>query len=465
MIVTILRKITLNQRKLLRLFDHKNTFSDLYQHRFVKSVATLQAVGIIGTFIQAVLGIFLARLLQPEHYGIYALAFGLSSLIFISTGVQETVLVALGKTYTQNDHKGTKEALQFFVNFTGIFVIITLVIAAFLPLISHFFYKDVNIGFYAAIVVVASSVSSTIFALTTTMLQVAGKIKNMAALILVDQVLRFSLSLLFVILGFGIVGAMAGHLVGAIVICVISLIVWKVVRKQYPIFPPIGELFRIKIRGLRSYFQFSLWATLDKNIAGLYGVLPVLMIGIYVVATEVSFFKLALGFMGLALSLLGPISVLLNFEFPRMQLENLEQLRHNFIKISRYSLILSAVLALGAVVTAPFVFRFLYGVNFLPSIKYVFGLFIYGALFGIGVGLGPMWRSIDRIKTSILINVIVLGAGIPLGLWLIKSYGLWGGVIMVTLWYTISHFVSFAILSRILRQGTTSRRTPTSTGQ
>ena len=76
----------------------------------------------------------------------------------------------------------------------------------------------------------------------------------------------------------------------------------------------------------------------------------------------------------------------------------------------------------------------------------------YGSLFGIGVGLGPMWRAINKVKVSILINSIILGVGIPLGLWLIKSHGLWGAVIMVTVWFSVSHLISFFYLMRKLKE-------------
>jgi O-antigen/teichoic acid export membrane protein len=102
----------------------------------------------------------------------------------------------------------------------------------------------------------------------------------------------------------------------------------------------------------------------------------------------------------------------------------------------------------GAVVISPFAFRILYGESYIPSVNYVFGLFAYGALFGLGVGLGPMWRAMNRVKVSILINMIVLGVGVPLGLFLIKNFGLWGAVITVTLWFTVSHFVSFIYILR-----------------
>ena len=144
--------------------------------------------------------------------------------------------------------------------------------------------------------------------------------------------------------------------------------------------------------------------------------------------------------------------MLLNVEFPKIQVENKEQLYNNFKRVSLYSLTFSVLLTIGAAAISPIAFKVLYGESYLPSIKYIFGLILYGSLFGIGVGLGPMWRAINKVKVSILINSVILGAGVPLGLWLIKSYGLWGSVIMVTAWFSVSHLISFFYLMRNLKR-------------
>ena len=191
---------------------------------------------------------------------------------------------------------------------------------------------------------------------------------------------------------------------------------------------------------------------IDRNIGNLYMTLPVVLTGIYVSTGEVAFFKLAFGYLNLALSLLGPVSVLLNMEFPKIQVEEPQKLRSNFIRISLLGLMTSLVLTLGAIVVSPLAFRILYGESFVPSVSYVFGLVIYGALFGIGVGLGPMWRAINRVKVSIMINLIILGAGVPLGLLMIRQWGLWGAVVMTTIWFSISHLISFIYLLRHLNE-------------
>ena len=108
------------------------------------------------------------------------------------------------------------------------------------------------------------------------------------------------------------------------------------------------------------------------------------------------------------------------------------------------------VVIIVAVLAAPLAIPLLYGDDFSGSVAYVQALFVFAALFGLGVGLGPMWRALNKVNVSIFINISVLTVGIPSGIWLLKAYGLTGAVIMITAWYTVSHAVSFAYLYRKL---------------
>jgi len=432
----------------------RGKFSYYSQHPFVRNVVTLQAGSFAGTVFQAVVGIFIARLLQPELFGIYALSFGLASIggLLLGAGTQEAVSTLLGSAYARQSHEEIGEVLAFLIKITLYAGLITLLLLLFLPWIAHYFYGDSAIGWYASFVILAVFLSSSFTAVVQLGLQVVGRIKVLTTMVFTDQLLRFGISLLLVLFGFGVVGAVAGQLIGAVVLFVVSIFVWKKIKIEFPIFPSLRKLFN-QVGGvsIKKYFGFSFWVAVDRNMGNLYMALPVVLTGIFVSSGEVSFFKLAFGFVNLALSLLGPISVLLNIEFTKMQIDDPVRMRQNFIKVSLYGLLFSSALTAVVIVISPLAFKVLYGESFMPSVSYVFGLFIYGGLFGIGVGLGPMWRAINKVKVSIMINLCILGAGVPLGLWLIKIYGLWGAVIMVTLWFTISHMASFVYLSRKLK--------------
>lgn len=428
-----------------------------WQKNFVRNVVTLQAGSFFGNAIQALVGILLARLLQPELFGVYALAFGLASAttLIIGMGIQEATSSLLGGAYAQKDKKEVEDILGFMFKITCVATLLVIILISFLPSLARLFYGNSLIGIYASIVVVAVILSSFLYTLLYTSFQVAGKIKALTFLIVSDQVLRYGLSLLFVVFGLGVAGAMGGHLAGAVMIFISAVIVFKKFRENFEIFPSLKNIIiSAKRISIKKYLHFKFWVALDRNISNLYGSLPIILTGIFVSASDVAFFKVSLSYINLALSLLGPISILLNAEFPKMKtLENNRMLLSNFKKISFYSLGLSIVLTAGAIIVSPFVINFIYGENFSPSIKYSFGLFIYGALFGIGVGLGPMWRAVNKVRISIMINVLTLGIGIPIGLALIKWYGLWGAIVMVTLWFTVSHFLSFAYLYKYLKAG------------
>jgi O-antigen/teichoic acid export membrane protein len=107
------------------------------------------------------------------------------------------------------------------------------------------------------------------------------------------------------------------------------------------------------------------------------------------------------------------------------------------------------VTAIAALVAQP-VFTILYGAVYAPAVSLVYWLIPFGALFGLGVALGPMWRALNKVKISIGINVVALSIGIPLGMVALAQWGMVGAVAMVTGWYTVSHGVSFTYLVRLL---------------
>lgn len=419
------------------------------QHWFVKNLAILQVGNFGSTIIQSLASILIARLLQPQLFGLYAVAFSLAGLLvlIVSLGAQDAVTTIVGGTYARQDTEATKETFRFLAKMTFVIGLLSIIAVFVAPSIASKLYHNPNIGWYAGILIIASFISNTFLNFSTLAYQVVGKIKEMAILTFTDQVVRNVLALSLTLLGLGIVGAMSGHLFGAIIMFCISVIIWERIRKEYVAFPSIRELFKsISETHIKKHLNFSAWIALDKNIATLYNFLPVLMVALYVSTTEVTYFKISLSYVNLVIGLMGPISTLLNVELPKMRESNPSVLRKNFIRVSIYSLLCSVLLTVGALIVSPFALRILYGANFVPGVKYILGLGIYGAFLGIGVGLGSMWRAVNKVKISIIINTVTLGIGIPGGLYLIKHFGVWGAVIMVTCWFSISHLVSFFYL-------------------
>ena len=432
----------------------KDRITYFRQHWFVKNLAILQVGNFSNTFIQGLTGIIIARLLQPELFGIYAISFSLAGLLVlvVSFGIQDTGATLVGGTYAQEDHQGTREAFLFLGRMASVIAVLSVIAILVAPSLAGRIYHNPLIGWYAGILVLASFISNTFLNFSVLAYQVVGKIKQMTLLTFTDQTLRNILAVLLVAGGLGVTGAMSGHLLGAVAMLVVSVIVWERLRKNHSILPSVREFFTKNPEAqVRKHISFSAWVALDKNIATLFNLLPVLMVALYVSTTEVTYFKISLAYVNLVLGLMGPISTLLNVELPRMQTEDPAMLKKNFIRVSLYSLLCSVVLTAGALIVSPIALKILYGSSFTPGVKYIIGLGIYGAFLGIGIGLGSMWRALHKVKISILINTITLAVGIPGGLYLIKHFGVWGAVVMISAWFTVSHLVSFFYILRHMR--------------
>lgn len=423
-------------------------------HRFVKDFAILQVGNVLGNITQAVVGIILVRVLQPELYGIYALSFSLAGLIsiFLGIGAQDAVTTILGSAYAKKDGEQIKEALAFLMKVTIWTGAVAFLGAIAAPLIANAMYGDFRIGIYAGIVVLASVVSTTLYSFITIILQIVGRMKARTVVGLADQLLRTLLALAFALMGAGVLGIAIGHFTGAIIVFLISAFLWRSVKREFPIMPSIRSTFgHMRHVSIRRYLRFSFWIAVDRNLSNLYNILPIFLTGVYVIPGEITYFKLAFGYLNLALSFLGPIGTLLNVEFPKMNIMGRERLAKNFVRISLYSFAMSTGISALVILISPVVFKILYGDQFLGSIPYVYGLFIYGSIMGLGIGLGSILRALNKVSFSVKLHIITLATGIPLGLLAIKMWGLWGSVALVTSWYFLIHTIAFFYVLKLLK--------------
>src|SRR3989344_2725356 len=207
----------------------KDRITYFRQHRFVKNLAILQIGNFSNTFIQGLTGIIIARLLQPELFGIYAISFSLAGLLVlvVSFGIQETGATLVGWTYAREDHQGTREAFLFLGRMASVIAVLSVIAILVAPSLAGKIYHNPLIGWYAGILVMASFISNTFLNFSALAYQVVGKIKQMTLLTFTDQTLRNVLAVGLVAMGLSVTGAMSGHLLGAVAMLVVSVIVWE----------------------------------------------------------------------------------------------------------------------------------------------------------------------------------------------------------------------------------------------
>lgn len=421
-------------------------------HRFFRANAIFQLGSVGAMLVQAVAGVVLARVLGPHEFGRFAIVMSMAAVgsVFLGTGAADALAPVLTRAHHQGDDAAVREALLFLGKFMLGTSLLVALLGFAMPSIARYLYGDQLLGWLGFMVLMASAVSTIALVPTQLGLQISGHIGSLSMLTFSDQTVRQAFVVALAMTGFGITGAASGHLLGAVVVFVLALLFWSGLRRSWSALPTFAAVWSHAPLNGRPFIAPTLWVLIDRNLAMLYGAAPIATAGLFLTTSDVSYFKIALGWVTLALSVLSPVSTLLNTELARIQVQQPHLLRLRFLQITGGAVGASTLVSAVAALIARPMFSLLYGAQYVAAVPLVYGLVPFGALFGLGVALGPMWRAMNQVRRSILINLCVLTAGIPLALLGLQHWGAIGAVAMVTVWYTASHSISFWYLLRVL---------------
>jgi len=433
------------------MFFHR--LQNYLSHRFLRESMLLQVGSMGAMFVQAIAGVLLARILGPHEFGRLAIVMSLAAVgsVFLGAGAADAMAPVLSRARHSGNDGDVHDSFLFLGKFVTATALLVAMLGFLLPSIARYFYGDALLGWLAFVVLLASAVSTLIFVPTQLGLQVSGSIRKLSMLTFTDQASRQLLVLFFVFSGFGIAGAVAGHFIGALFVAGGAIFFWRRLRSAWGALPSVAQLWTKPSYRIQHYIRPTLWVLADRNLAMLYGAAPIAIAGLYLTTTDVSYFKIALGWVTLALSVLSPISILLNTELARIQLQTPQSLRNRFVQISFIAVVASTLLTLVAGMLARPLFGILYGGAYNGASALVYWFLPFGAVMGLGIALGPMWRALNRVKISIAINLSVLAVCTPLALVALQRWGSLGAIAMVTAWYALSHLVSFIYLAKVLR--------------
>ena len=408
----------------------------LFRIKFVKDTLILQFGTLATMGANLATSVLLARILQPERYGIYALVFSLYGLIglFGNVGVGQATVTRLAEAYAKGDEEEVTDLLAFFVKMSAIMAtVISIVGFLVLPYLATRMYGDPEIGHMARLLFLIAPLGIMYGVVTTILLSV----RMMQQLTILESLMTILTSIFvigFVLLGSGVNGIVYGHVLATALSSAIGILIYHKLRWQLgSALPSLRKtLKQVWQVGIKKYFGLGFLIAVDKNIVKLADLMPILLLGIFVEPEEVSHFKIAVGAIGLPSVLLGAISRNLATKLPESKGRgNIKELRGSFLKVSVYSGLVSIGCTFAFVLVAPYLVRYLYGVEYLSAVKLIYILAISSGLLGFGVGLGPLFRTAQRMDLPIKINLSRLAILIPIGLVLVKNMDTTGAALFV----------------------------------
>jgi len=383
-------------------------FKDLIKISFVQDVGILEIGKFFFIFFGIIGSVVLARLLHPELYGVYGLIFAFVGLVgvFMSWGGNYTSLTLLSEAYAKKDKQEVKNILTYFVKITFLAIGIIGILSVFLaPFLTDLLYNNNQIGYYARIILLAGFLT-TIYSLLVIILQVTRKIKQLTILESFNKFIYTLLPIIFVLLGFGLTGVVWGHFVSAFIFLVLAIFIYSFLIKKDEFLPSLSQIFlNFRKIDFKKYFNFGFLIAIDKNLGSLISFLPIIFLGIFASVQDVGYFKIAFAYMTIPIMVLNPISRLLTVQLPKSKSYNLQILKEHFYKTTLYSGLISILLVVPFIFLAPFLIKLFYGVEYIPSIQLVYYMAILTVFSGFEVGLGPFYRTMNRMKISIVVNI------------------------------------------------------------
>jgi len=420
---------------------------------FVQDTAVMQMGSGFTTVVNVLASVAFARILLPEKYGVYSLVFALAGLfaIFMNLGVDRATLILLADAFEKKDRK---EILNIFIYFLKISLVVSLGIGGLAiiisPIVSTYMYGAPYVGELVRLVIFAN-ILGIFYELISIILQVMRNIKGYVFFDNIKNLLRISFGFAL-IFSLGVFGVLVGYLSSVIVSMILSIFVYSYLQRKYEVLPSFKEIIS-NWRGvyIKNYFKFGFLIAINQNMTQLYSTLPVIFLSLFFPTETVGYFNIAMKYVSLPLVFLSPVSQLLAVRLPQLKASNNPLFARNFYKVSLISGFIAFFLVVPAVIIAPFVIRFFYGPEYVESIKIVYWLMPLTILSGLSVGIGPLFRTLNKMKEIIIINflIIILG-GLP-AFYLIKIYGLIGIAIVTVTWFTMSYSFAFIYIRKFLK--------------
>jgi O-antigen/teichoic acid export membrane protein len=431
-------------------------FKEFIKTSFVKDVGFLQISNFFSIFVSTIGSIILARLLRPEMYGTYGIIFAFVGTvgIFMNWGADYAGLTLLAEAYAIQDKEKIINILTYYIKLTFfVILIIGSLGIIFSPFITKLLYHDAQIGNWGRIVLAGVCLGAA-YNLLNVILQASRKIKFLVVLEILNKLIFTLLPIIFVLLGLGLSGVVWGYFISAITFLCASLLILYFLSRNGQLLISFKDVFRnFRKVNFKKYFKFGFLIAINKNLGSLLSLLPILALGIYAASSDVAYFKIAIGYIGIPLMVLDPITKLLGVQLPKSKTYGIDTLKKHFYRTSLWSGLISLGLILPFIVFGPFLIRIFYGAEYGGSIGLIYWLSLFGVISGFSVGLGPIYRTLDKMKIAIMTIIAEVILMMLLITILVKVFPpLLSVALSLTLSSTIFLFIHFYILGRIFKK-------------
>jgi O-antigen/teichoic acid export membrane protein len=348
--------------------------------------------------------ILIARILQPELFGVYSLAISVLLLMvtFSDMGINLTLMRYLASALTKNNKN---KAAAYFSYLFQIKLILTFSFSALLILLSYplsvYIFRKPDL-FFPLLLCAIYLIFLSLIGFYESIFYTIQKVQYITLKETIYQILRVSLAVLGVyIIANKVVGTILGIIVASFV--TLLLLFWLSYKNHSYLFKKSAGLGKTEKKEL---LKFLFYITIGGITGAVFGYIDTVILGIFVHSEFIGYYRAAFTLVG---GMIGLISIT-NFLLPIFVQLKEERLEKVFNKVFKYIALLAFPIALGmAWIAKPFI-NIIFGSSYLPAAipLYILSLTIIDGT------LGPLFtwlfaaKGKPQITTKLLLFFTVL---------------------------------------------------------
>lgn len=395
----------------------------------------------LSTVIMAFASILIARLLGPENYGLYTLAMVLPSFLVpvIDLGISSALTRFCARYYSEGKYRKIVGLINAGIAYKIIFsVMLSLVLLFLADPIAAVFLRRPSLSLFIRFTSFYL-IGQAIFPTLNSIFIGLDKTKNLGFLMIIEAVTKLVTSILLIVLGFGIIGAILGAGFGLILAAGIGITILLMRINSSLKRREIGESLDF-LQAMRAMIQFGIPLYFSGLLFTFVNYYRSLILAFFVSNVEIANYSVAINF-SLIISLI--TNALSNTIFPAFSKinskENPEQVKKMFLLAVKYTSLLVVPTSFAVATLSNEIVNILYGIQYASASNYL-TIYISNFLFtSLGmIVVESFFNGQGDTKATFKINLINLGVSIPLALVFTSIYGVFGLIVSLI----VSQFLS-----------------------
>lgn len=361
----------------------------------------------LASFISKIGGliftIIIARMLAPELFGIYNLVLSLVliSLVFTDLGIRTAAMRYVSEKIGKNDILGARSYFRYLLKLKSLLLILAILI---IILISKFLANEIFQKQLVLIPLLFSTIYILFFSIEKFFLNLFYHLKDLSKTPILEFVFEFfkilfsCLAIFFLSSKFVVAGIFIAMAIGAFITCIFILIFLGKNRNLF-----LGPVEDIEKRKILSYIKYM-------SIAGItltfFGSIDTLMLGRYVEAEFIGFYRAALSLVYAVASFLTFGNVLLPI-FTQIHGHRLER---GFKKVLNHTLFLIIPACAGMILVSKYFILGIYGEEYIQASIPLYALaflILTGPLIIIYESLLKSKENVKPIRNFLLISLFL----------------------------------------------------------